>query len=275
MEFSGKRWDDDRILNRINSSKRVNSLELFDTYATDALLREVGRFGVLKSIHLTSDIITSKGVSELLENCPLRSCLLEGVPLVDDTLLDNFHSNLELRELYLNGTMVSDKAISKVNELSNLISLDISNTGISDVGIRTISSDTITTISFENCNIYGHGFESWTRNKDKKISFYATGSMLSDDGFKICCSSLKKMWNLNIDKCQLSDDGVLALKGEDYPTSIRVNGNYLTRDGVVWLIKNTGVQSLRIDSGLLTEREIKQFMKKDPDLDIKEVMVLD
>lgn len=258
MEFVGKRWTDQRILEKIRKSKGVTSLDLFDTAATDDVLREISSRGKLKSLHVSSDCISSRGIREILTKCPIRSCMLSGVPLVDDSIFETFHPKLEIRELYLGGTAISDDGIPSVALLPHLWSLVIDDTSVTDEGIRQIASKQIRLLGFQNCDIEGLGFETWSVSE--KMSFYGSGSRLTSAGFKVACKHLINMWNILAENCGIDDEAIFALKGQS-PTMMSLNGSRVSRAGVIWLIENTNVQALTIDDGLLSEVEIENLTR--------------
>src|SRR5262245_25869398 len=108
MEFRGKKWSNERALMRVKG-KRPRSLDLFDTELDDTFLQEISNERSLVSLHIASKVISDDGVTAIVKNCKLRSLMLSGVPKVSDAALDSISRCTTLRELYLEGTSITDQ----------------------------------------------------------------------------------------------------------------------------------------------------------------------
>ena len=67
-----------------------------------------------------------------------------------------------------------------------------------------------------------------------------------------------KMWNVVIENTRVTDVGLQALAGQS-PTLIRMKGSKITREGVIWAIENTNVQSVEVDPGQFSEQEAEVY----------------
>ncbi len=103
MELQGKRWDNERALAKVRG-KKIRSLDLFNSSVDDVFLAEVASTGSLKSLHVSSDVITDDGIIAVVENCSVSSLLLSGVPKVTDRSLESIAQCATIGELYLEGT---------------------------------------------------------------------------------------------------------------------------------------------------------------------------
>lgn len=256
MEFRGLKWTDEKVLEMIASKNRLSSLDLFDTSVTDDGLTEIADRFQPTSLYLSSDRITSTGVRAVLKSPKLKSCMLSGAAQVDDELFHSLGSCRQLRELYLEGTGITDSGIAVVGELPELWSLVISNTKITDKGIASIASNSINLIIFSGCPISGNGFQTWS-NKDK-FSMYCENSALDPDGFIIAAERFPYMWNLILSNTTV-DDRAMRHLSRPGPTSIRLDGTEITKDGALWLYHNTDVQGLTLDEGLFDQSEIDEL----------------
>lgn len=258
MEFDGSNWTTEKIIEKI-ANRRIRSLVLADTSADDNLLIELAGRGDLTSLDITSDLITDAGVSAIAKHCQMESLMLHNAPGVTDKSMPFISTCATLRELYIANTRITDRGIGAVSELPELWSLVVSNTEISDAGIKAIASQSIDLISFEDCDVTGSGFESWSVNK--KMSFYGEGSNLNDEGFSAACASLTFMWNVVISDTNIGDEGVMALAGRG-PTMIRLRGSKVTYRGIEWLVNNTPVQSIEADSKQLSASQAKSLERQ-------------
>lgn len=257
MELRGKRWGNDLVLAKMQD-KKVTSLGLFNTAVDDAFLRRISAEGTLRSLHITSDLITDGGIIAVAESCQIESLLLSDVVNVTDRALIAIAGCQTLRELYLGGTAITDQGIGLLRQLPDLWSLVINNTRITDAGIRSLGPNTINLISFANCGVEGLGCSTWRQNK--KMSFYSDGSKLSDEGFATVCSSFSRMWTVSISDTNVGDVGIKALLGQ-CPAMLRIAGTRITKAGIEWIVDSLPVELLEIDSTQMSEPEISSLPK--------------
>jgi hypothetical protein len=257
MKFQGKRWTNTLALQKI-AGKAIRRLELFDTSVDDDFLEAVAKLGMLTSIHISSQKISDRGIACVADHNPLVSLMLSNAPKVTDECMGAISGCKTIRELYRDGTSVSDDGIESVGRLPELWSLVIDNTSITDVGIERIASRTIHLISFRNCSITGNGFFTWSQSE--KMSFFCTGSRLSDQGFAVACGSFSRMWNVDIADTDVGNDGIKSLAGQ-YPTMLRFNNCKIDRNGISWIIDNLPIESLEISPSQLSESDVRQLKK--------------
>ena len=264
MDFIGRKWTNEKILQKIGA-KRIRSLGLLDTSADDVLLHELADRTSLTSLEIDSDLISDEGIASIVRACKIVSLLLQNAPQVTDAVLPAIVSCRTLRELYLINSQVSDHGIGVLSGLPDLHALSLCDTAITDAGIDAIASRSIDLISFDRCPIVGTGFASWSH--DQKMSFYAEGSSLDDEGFVAACGALPWMWNVVIADTDVGDRGVMAL-GPDGPTGIRLRGSKVTSKGIEWLVRNTPVQGIEADNSQITEAQASALQKVRRDLSI-------
>ena len=238
------------------AGKAIRRLELFDTSVDDDFLETVAKFGTLTSIHISSQKISDRGIACVADHNPLVSLMLSNAPKVTDECMGAISGCKKIRELYLDGTSVSDDGIESVGRLPELWSLVIDNTSITDVGIERIASRTIHLISFRNCSITGTGFFTWSQSE--KMSFFCTGSRLSDQGFAVACGSFSRMWNVDIADTDVGNDGVKSLAGHS-PTLLRIRNNKVDKNGVNWIIGNLPIELLELSPSQMSESDVGQL----------------
>lgn len=263
MELRGKRWTNSLALKKI-AGKRIRSLGLFDTAVDDDFLEIVAKSGTLTSIHISSQTISDRGIACVAKNNSIESFMLSGVPKATDECMDAICACKTVRELYLDGTSVSDDGVESIGGLPELWSLGIGNTSISDCGINKIASRTIHLLSFENCPVTGTGFSTWKHSE--KMSFYGNGSNLNDDGFGVACCSFSRMWNIDISNTDVGNVGVRSLEGQS-PTMLRINNCRIDKIGINWIVDNLPIESLELAPSQMTEAEATQ-LKKPRKLDV-------
>lgn len=255
MMFRGAKWTTDAILSKIGT-RRIKSLTLYDTQADDNLLLSLASVGSLVTLDMSSEFISDTGVQAIVRQCRLQSLMFRDAPAVTDKSMSDISTCKTLKELYLDGTSITDDGIAFVSQLPGLWSLSISRTRVTDLGVRQVASDHIGLVNFDECNITGVGFSTWSVRD--KMSFYTKGSSLNDEGFSVACKALKCMWNIIIEDTNVTNEGLLALKGQS-TTQIRVNGSKINRDGVIWLIENTDIQGIETDSTQFSKTDAERF----------------
>ncbi len=249
MELRGKRWTNSLAIKKV-AGKKIRSLELFNTCVDDEFLEVAARSGTLTSIHIASQTISDRGIVSIAERNPVESFMLTGVPNATNECMPAICDCKSIRELYLDGTSVSDDGVEPIGGLPELWSLAIDNTSITDDGIERIASRTIKLISFESCQITGTGFSTW--NHSEKFSFYCNGSSLNDDGFAVSCRSFSRMWNIDIANTNVGNTGLKSLDGQS-PTMLRINNCNIDKIGIGWIVKKLPIESLEIDASQMSE----------------------
>ncbi|WP_145294045.1 leucine-rich repeat domain-containing protein [Planctopirus ephydatiae] len=255
MLFRGAKWTTEKILDRL-TTRRVRTLELYNTSAGDDLLLELAGTGSLTALDVSSAHITDVGVQVIVRQCKLKSLMFRDAVGVTDRSMVDISGCKTLRELYLEGTSVSDDGIGHIGRLPELWSLDISRTAVTDIGLERIASDRIRLISFNDSQITGRGFSSWS--VPDKFSLYTRRSQLDDEGFAVACRSFPFLWNLAIEDVPLTNKGLFSLAGQQ-PPSMRINGSRIDRDGVLWIIENLPVQLLETDTRQFSQADAKLY----------------
>ncbi len=110
------------------------------SYPSDTLLDEVSATALLRSLHVSSDLVTDAGIISVVKHCRIESLLLSGVPNVTDRALESIAHCETVRELYLEGTSVTDDGLGLLRQLPDLWSLVIDRTSITDCGVCELGS---------------------------------------------------------------------------------------------------------------------------------------
>jgi hypothetical protein len=149
VSFSGANCDD-AVLARLakNHGDRVGALHLMNTSVTDDGLRQLKRFGYLKSFNLMSPgpvwlngrrltPITDAGMAHL--DLPSLVALgLDGLPITDAglKLLPDLPS---LSTLQLTGTKIEGPGLSRLSQFRNLESLLLNGSAVTDDGLSHLA----------------------------------------------------------------------------------------------------------------------------------------
>ncbi|HMO21613.1 MAG TPA: hypothetical protein PKC98_11680, partial [Candidatus Melainabacteria bacterium] len=131
---------------------KLEILRLSECNLDDDCMRELSKLKNLESLDIDyNKAVTDKGVESLLRNkSKIVSLSLKNVPITDEAVR-SISKLPELKELHLNNTAISDKAM-KYLAVSKIQSLDIYGTKVSDIGLKYLSnSKSIKLICVSQC----------------------------------------------------------------------------------------------------------------------------
>ena len=144
---------------------KLEILRLSECNLDDDCMRELSKLKNLESLDIDyNKAVTDKGVESLLRNkSKIVSLSLKNVPITDEAVR-SISKLPELKELHLNNTAISDKAM-KYLAVSKIQSLDIYGTKVSDIGLKYLSnSKSIKLICVSQCPlITKYGLRSFTQ----------------------------------------------------------------------------------------------------------------
>jgi hypothetical protein len=66
------------------------------------------------------------------------------------------------------------------------------------------------------------------------------------------------MWNVVIEGTEVTNSGLRALEGQS-PTMIRVNWSKIDREGIIWLIESTEIQSIEADPTQFSQADKERY----------------
>lgn len=146
----------------IGALRNLREIDLTWTPTTDSDLQHLGRLHGLRILGITGTKVTGTGLEHLRELTSLQYLWLGGCPLSNDGLkclrfvptverlsigirfnkgldLGNLRCLTRLKYLFLSGKSISDGDIFHLGRMETLEELDVSNTGIGDLGCLFIS----------------------------------------------------------------------------------------------------------------------------------------
>jgi hypothetical protein len=125
-------------LRSMKDMKRLQSLDLENTAATDAGMVYVAQMSGLECLFL-SPRISDAGVSQLSGLAGLKTLGLSGAKVTDEAL-KNVKTLAELRTLWLSDTRVTARGIAQLRGMKKLERVGVSGTGISDYDSEELNS---------------------------------------------------------------------------------------------------------------------------------------
>ncbi|MDB5346500.1 MAG: hypothetical protein JWP89_4877 [Schlesneria sp.] len=136
-EFRGKKTTNEVLASK--SVSRWKSVTLSKTSVDDkGLIDLCHRAPNLEELHIASDLLTDVAMGAICSLPKLKSLLLDGVPNVGDLGIANVSRIADLRELYLNGTQLTDEGVKAITSAKHLWSLSLKGTKITDTGVALL-----------------------------------------------------------------------------------------------------------------------------------------
>jgi len=129
----------DADLSCLANFNRLEHLNICGNEITDAWLVHIANLKDLKYLDASFNFITNAGLKQLRNLTNLESLILNG--LEDDEQLTDIQELsplTKLKELRLNSSQITDDSVAVLLSFKSLKKLDISWTGITDVGIQVL-----------------------------------------------------------------------------------------------------------------------------------------
>jgi hypothetical protein len=133
LEFEGPGFTD-ADLKAVPNLDKLEMLGLYNTAVTDDGCRVLLHARALEEIAVLSDVLTDRLLEVLARLPALRSLQIHRGPRIGYSSLRYLSGCIELRELYLIETAVTDKGLFEICDLPSICSLALSDTTVSDHG---------------------------------------------------------------------------------------------------------------------------------------------
>jgi Leucine-rich repeat (LRR) protein len=161
---------------------------------------------------------------------PLRVLKLDNTAVTDKELGEIVSGNLELVELTLGGTKITDAGLDHLVRLNKLRKIRLSNTAITDAaGEKLAKIPTLQDIDVSQTEFGDTGFASLQPLlKLKSLNIYLTN--VTDKGLEAIkdFGSLKVLTRLNLDLCPISNTGVRNILAAESLEWIHLGGTEIT-----------------------------------------------
>jgi hypothetical protein len=216
-------------------SASLRQLTLYGGLATDAHLKKLGRGGALRSLRiLSSPNVSDEGVIAIAGFNSLEWLRICAAPKVTDRGVAHLERLSELKSLDLSETSITDEALSHIGKLGRLESLAFHQCAITDDGIRELSK--------------------LTRLKKVRIS-----STKVTDASMSALGTLNQLQELDLSGTHLTDAGLDQLVRLPKLAVLMIMGTNVTDEGLLQL-KNA--QDLRHLGVTLSERVSREGVRR-------------
>lgn len=242
-EFHGKRITNSRILDS-HTMHRWKSLTLNRTQVDDSGISQVCQTASqLKEVHISSDIITDLSMPHICALPLLKTLLLDGVPHITDVGIAHLGTLLQLRELSLKGTQLSDEGVRSLLNLSHVWSLSLADTKITDSGVSQLGHmRSLSILHLERVRIQGWGL--CNLHITGRLYLYLDGCPLRDVELIRFLNSHDQLEILSLSNSTVSDTAMVAIAALPELTQLRLECTRITDEGVEHLCGHANLSTL-------------------------------
>ncbi len=202
------------IAERVTAGAQDSTLSLRDQLGLSAKgLKQLAQFKLLNTLDLYGSHIDDAGV-RLLSDCRLTKLNLDANFAITDFSLFTLSKMPTLRVLSLSNTGVSDKGLKRLANLPKLDSLYLNgNHQITDKGILNLAPSTshLTVLSLYSCDISDDSAPTFLQFKDLIVLDLSRNPKVTNKTLKILKDKVKGLTTLAIGQDTVDEDGISVL----------------------------------------------------------------
>lgn len=205
--FRGKRFTDASLLGLANI-ETIRRIALYDTAVTDdGLVAFAARAKRLAGLHMSSTMLTDRGLSAILGECPITNLQIHNADGVTDKVAPLIARHAEIFELYLNATSIGDDTAKTIEEMPNVWSFCADGTRVSDAGLASLGRmPKLSLINLNSTKVRGYGLQHLSGLDG--LSIYLDDCRVCDDGAAESLPLMERMRVLSLSKTDITDDGL-------------------------------------------------------------------
>ncbi|MCA9109345.1 MAG: hypothetical protein KDA52_05330 [Planctomycetaceae bacterium] len=233
-----------------------------DTAVDDEGIRHLSDAVKLGEIHLHSDLITDKSLEVLSKLPALTSMLLDGVPHVTNRGVAILSRCEGITELYLKGTAIDDKCGESLGKLSQVWSLNLSDTNITDAILPCLSSmNRLKMLTLDNTGVTGIGFVALPSSVRR---LYVEGCSVRDVAAAVVAENLPALRTLNLNYTLVTDKALEPLSKLADLSNLRLSHTQVTDAGMQCLAGHAELMMLYLEGTAVTAECITWLKEQSP-----------
>lgn len=214
--------------------EQITALDLTRGAITDAGLQHLAKLPELTELNLTSTSIDGNGFAAL-RDCPnLKKLKLSGVVKMTPQGWESLSTVTQLEIVDVSGnTNVTDSDVAKFTALVNLRELDLSRTPITDKAFDSLAAmENLSVLRIENNGLIdGSGLQAYSRSKPVLRELHARATQLGRAGLRNV-KLIAALEFLDISGTLLNDPQFAEIKGANSLVHLKVGENALTNAGL-------------------------------------------
>lgn len=255
FQFQGPAFGDAELM-ALPDLETVELLGLWDTAVTDRGFRELLRARALVEISIISDLLSGYVLQVLAQLPALRSLQIHRGPNIGDDGVRHLSSAVELRELYLNETMVTDDGLVQIRNLPHLWSLLLDDTTVSDSVFTALSSlPQLSLLSLNRTRVTGIGLADLPDNE--YFSLCLDSTLVTDGAVAAFAEHRANLKLISLNETSVGNDAARALAKLTTLDDVRLSGTALTDDGLAAFAGHPHLEVIYVEGCKVTKRAVK------------------
>ncbi len=192
--YRGKRFTDASLLG-LAQIETIRRIALYDTVVTDdGLVSFALKARKLTSFHMSSTLLTDRGLGAILANCPIDSLQTHDAAGVTDACAAAISEHGDITELYLNDTSITDRTPERICGMPNIWSFCADGSRITDSGLEPLGKmPQRSLLSLNRTRVNGRGMHSLAALEG--LHLYLEDCRIGDASI---ADSLPRMTNLKL-----------------------------------------------------------------------------
>lgn len=260
--YRGKRFTDASLLG-LAKIETIRQIALYDTAVTDdGLVAFAARAKRLVGLHVSSTMLSDRGLSAVLSACPIANLQIHDAHGVTDEIAPLVAQHTEITELYLNGTSIGDDSTKAIEGMPNLWSFCANGTRITDAGLVQLGRmPKLRLISLSSTKVRGHGLQHLSGLDG--LNIYLEDSRVCDDGVAASLPLMAQMRLLSLSKTDVTDRGLESIGACRRLDDLRLRDTGITNVTLDLLAEMPALQTLYVErTGVTADRVSRLKMVK-------------
>jgi hypothetical protein len=263
--YRGKRFTDASLLG-LAKIETIRQIALYDTAVTDdGLVAFAARAERLAGFHMSSARLTDRGLSAILNACPIANLQIHDAHGVTDEVAPLLVRHTEITELYLNGTSISDDTAKAIAEMPNVWSFCADGTRVTDSGLANLGRmPALRMVSLNSTRVRGHGLQ-YLSGLDG-LNIYLEDCRVCDDGAAASLPLMAHMRLLSLSKTDVTDRGLASVGACRKLEDLRLSDTGVADATLDVLAETPDLQVLYVERTGVTAHGVSRLKKIKDDL---------
>jgi hypothetical protein len=262
LEFEGPSFTD-ADLKSIPNLDNIQMLNLWDTAVTDHGCRELLRARSLVEVSIASDTLSGDVLQVLSQLPALRSLQIHRGPKIGDDGVAYLHGCVELRELYLEKTAITDRGLIEIGELPQVWSLILNDTTVSDDGCAALAEmRQLRLLSLNRTRVTGHGVAALRDNKFFNV--YLEGTPATDEGVIALAQRISNLKLISLNDTGVGDSAARALAKLRRLDDVRLSHTRITQEGLDAFSGHPSLEVIYVEGCSVSKSAVNTLKKVSP-----------
>jgi len=263
----GKRFTDASLLG-LARIETIRHMALYDTAVTDdGVAAFAGRARRLTSFHMSSRLLTDRGLGAALANCPITNLQIHDAAGVTDASVPAIAAHEGVQELYLNGTSITDAAAERLAGMPALWSFCADGTRLTDAALRHVGTmPELRLLSLCRTGVRGHGLRELAHIDG--LDVYLDDCRVGDNGLHASLGAMTRLRRISLSGTDVTDAALAAVGACRELEDLRLNDTGVTDATVERLLELPGLDTVYLERTGATREGLARLRAAKPDLTV-------